>query len=102
VGETYRVGYNPDHRWFYFPRMRRDEALVFKVYESAKDGRARFTAHQLFDDRPRLRARRRARASRPERLRSSTAGLSSRPRVVADHGVDTRVGLEASARGRRR
>ena len=50
VGETYRVGYNPDHRWFYFPRMRRDEALVFKVYESAKDGRARFTAHSSFED----------------------------------------------------
>ena len=50
VGETYRIAYNPDHRWFYFPRMRRDEALVFKVYESAKDGRARFTAHSSFDD----------------------------------------------------
>jgi hypothetical protein len=50
VGETYRIAYNPDHRWFYFPRMRRDEALVFKVYESAKDGRARFTAHSSFED----------------------------------------------------
>ena len=50
VGETYRIGYNPDHRWFYFPEMRRNEALVFKVYESAKDGRARFTAHSSFND----------------------------------------------------
>ena len=50
VGETYRIGYNPDHRWFYFPRMRRDEALVFKVFDSAKDGRARFTAHSSFND----------------------------------------------------
>ena len=50
VGETYRIRYNPDHRWFYFPEMRRDEALVFKVYDSAKDGRARFTAHSSFDD----------------------------------------------------
>src|SRR6266516_3687196 len=50
VGETYRIAYNPDHRWFYFPLMRRDEALIFKVYESAKDGRARFTAHSSFDD----------------------------------------------------
>ena len=49
VGETYRVGYNPDHRWFYFPLMRRDEALVFKVFDSAKDGRARFTPHTSFD-----------------------------------------------------
>jgi hypothetical protein len=50
VGETYRVGYNPEHRWYYFPRMRRDEALVFKVFDSAKDGRARFTAHSSFED----------------------------------------------------
>jgi hypothetical protein len=50
VGETYRVGYNPDHRWFYFPLMRRDEALVFKVFDSAMDGRARFTAHSSFVD----------------------------------------------------
>jgi hypothetical protein len=30
--------------------MSRDEALVFKVYESETDGRARFTAHTSFDD----------------------------------------------------
>ena len=50
VGQTYRIKYNPAHRWFYFPRMRRDEALVFKVYDSEKDGRARFTPHTSFDD----------------------------------------------------
>ncbi len=50
VGETYQVKYNANHQWYYFPRMRRDEALVFKVYDSIKDGRARFTAHSAFDD----------------------------------------------------
>jgi hypothetical protein len=50
VGQTYRLRYNPAHRWFYFPEMRRDEALVFKVFDSAKDGRARFTPHTSFDD----------------------------------------------------
>jgi len=50
VGETYQISYNPDHRWFYFPKMTRNEALVFKVYESEKDGRARFTAHTSFPD----------------------------------------------------
>jgi hypothetical protein len=30
--------------------MRRDEALVFKVYDSAEDGRARWTAHTSFED----------------------------------------------------
>jgi ribosomal protein L34 len=50
VGQTYRLRYNPKHRWFYFPEMRRDEALVFKVYDSEKDGRARFTPHTSFED----------------------------------------------------
>jgi hypothetical protein len=50
VGQTYRLAYNPKHRWIYFPRMTRDEAFVFKVYDSAKDGRARFTAHTAFED----------------------------------------------------
>ena len=50
VGQTYRLKYNPKHRWVYFPEMRRDEALVFKVYDSEKDGRARFTPHTSFDD----------------------------------------------------
>lgn len=50
VGETYRISYDPDQRWFYFPNMRRDEALIFKVYDSETDGRARFTAHTSFED----------------------------------------------------
>jgi hypothetical protein len=50
VGETYQIAYNPNHDWYYFPKMRRDEAIVFKVYESKKDGRARFTAHTAFVD----------------------------------------------------
>jgi len=50
VGQTYAITYNPQHQWYWFPRMRRDEALVFKVYDSMKDGRARWTAHTAFDD----------------------------------------------------
>jgi len=50
VGQTYRLKYNANHRWYYFPEMRREEAMVFKVYDSAKDGRARFTPHTSFDD----------------------------------------------------
>ncbi|MDH5537627.1 MAG: methyltransferase [Betaproteobacteria bacterium] len=49
VGQTYRLRYNPAHCWFYFLEMRRDEVLVFKVFDSAKDGRARFTPHTSFD-----------------------------------------------------
>ena len=50
IGQTYAITYNPEHRWYWLPRMKRDEALVFKVYDSVKDGRARFTAHTAFDD----------------------------------------------------
>lgn len=49
VGQTYRLRHNPAHRWFYFPQMRRDEALVFKVFDSEKDGRARFTPHTAIE-----------------------------------------------------
>ena len=50
VGQTYAITYNSEHRWYWFPRMRRDEALVFKVYDSLTDGRARWTAHTAFHD----------------------------------------------------
>ena len=50
TGEIYQVVYSSNHRWFYFPKMRRDEALLLKTYDSATDGRARFTAHSAFDD----------------------------------------------------
>ena len=50
VGQTYSVKYNPNHQWYWFPRMRRDEALVFKVFDSETNGGARWTAHTAFDD----------------------------------------------------
>jgi hypothetical protein len=50
VGEIYGFLYNPKHRWFYFPRMTRNEAILLKCYDSMDDGRARFTAHTSFDD----------------------------------------------------
>ena len=50
IGQTSAITHNPAHRWYWFPRMRPDEALVFKVYDSLKDGRARFTAHTAFED----------------------------------------------------
>ncbi|MHA1564575.1 MAG: CmcJ/NvfI family oxidoreductase, partial [Alphaproteobacteria bacterium] len=50
IGEIYYIAHNPRHRWFYFPRMARDEVLMFKCYDTATDGRARFTAHSAFHD----------------------------------------------------
>ena len=49
-GETYSVKHNPNHRWFYFPEMSADEALLLKCYDSATDGRTRFGPHTAFID----------------------------------------------------
>jgi hypothetical protein len=50
VGEVYHCAFNPEHRWYYFPNMQRNEAVVFKTFDSSRDGRARWTAHTAFDD----------------------------------------------------
>jgi hypothetical protein len=50
IGQTYAIKFNPAHKWYWFPRMRREEAYVFKVFDSEKDGRARWTAHTAFAD----------------------------------------------------
>jgi len=50
VGQTYAITYSTDHVWYWFPQMRREEALVFKTYESLTDGRARWAAHTAFHD----------------------------------------------------
>jgi len=49
-GETYAVRHSPHHQWFYVPEMGEDEVLLLKCYDSAEDGRARFTAHSAFRD----------------------------------------------------
>ena len=49
-GETLHYTFNPKHYWYYFPHMERHEAVVFKTFESEKDGRARWTLHSAFDD----------------------------------------------------
>ena len=50
TAETYHIAYNAAHRWFYFPYMTRDEALVFKVFDSDASAGVRFTAHTSFED----------------------------------------------------
>ena len=50
LGEVYSVRYNPAHRWYYYPYMRPDQVLLIKTYDSADDGRARFSAHSAFAD----------------------------------------------------
>jgi hypothetical protein len=50
VGETYSVRYNPAHRWFYTPEMRRDEVLLLKIADTRTDISARFMPHTGFTD----------------------------------------------------
>ena len=50
TGEVYHIAYNPSHVWYHFPQMTRDEALVFKVFDSDLAKQSRFTAHSAFDD----------------------------------------------------
>ena len=50
TGELYLVQEeSPRHRWAYFSEMDRNEALVFKQYDSQVNGVARFTPHSAFD-----------------------------------------------------
>jgi hypothetical protein len=50
TGEYLGVTYRPSHRWFYAPDMLEDEVLVFKCFDTAIDGRARFVPHSGFVD----------------------------------------------------
>ena len=37
VGETASVVLNPEHRWIFYSEMRHNEALIFKVFDSASE-----------------------------------------------------------------
>jgi hypothetical protein len=50
TGEIYGVTYNPKQRWYYFPKMQPDEAVMIRCFDSARSGAARFSAHGAFDD----------------------------------------------------
>jgi len=50
TGELQVALYNRAQRWYYYPRMEPDHVLLFKTYDSALDGRARFTPHSSCKD----------------------------------------------------
>jgi hypothetical protein len=50
TGETYSITYNPNQRYYYFPKMQADEAVLIRCFDSAPEGPARFSAHTGFDD----------------------------------------------------
>jgi hypothetical protein len=50
TAEVYHISYSSEHKWFYFPKMTPEEALIFKVFDTDPDAGIRFTAHSAFDD----------------------------------------------------
>ena len=51
VGENLALEPRPEHRWAYFPQMQRNEAMLFKTFDSLDaPGLARSTIHSAFDD----------------------------------------------------
>ena len=48
VGEIYQLAHGAEQRWYWAPRMERDEVLLIKGWDSLDDGRARFTPHGAF------------------------------------------------------
>ena len=49
IGEIYSIRPNPDHEWVYLSAMQIDEVIFIKCFDSAEDGRARFTPHTAVD-----------------------------------------------------
>ncbi len=50
IGELQVALHDSGQRWYYFPEMQMDEALLIKTFDSETDGRARFTVHSSFED----------------------------------------------------
>ena len=45
----FNLAHNPDHRWWYAPRMRPDEILAFKLFDTKAD-EIQWTGHTAFHD----------------------------------------------------
>jgi hypothetical protein len=47
--EVYMIKFSAGHRWYYFPAMTTEEALLLKCFDSRPGNHARFTAHSALD-----------------------------------------------------
>jgi len=45
----FNLAYNPDHCWYYAPRMQPDEAFAFRLFDSDPDA-VQWTGHSAFED----------------------------------------------------
>ncbi|KAL9609070.1 MAG: hypothetical protein Q9167_006135 [Letrouitia subvulpina] len=48
-GENYVMKHRNGQKWYYFPKMTPDEAILLNTYDSETDGRARFVSHSAFE-----------------------------------------------------
>ncbi len=48
IGELQLVTWNPEHHWYWFSGVTRNEAVLIKTFDSALDGRARRSIHTAF------------------------------------------------------
>ena len=48
--ETRHAAFDARHKWFYFPQMNRNEALIFKNHDTEANGIARYSMHTAFED----------------------------------------------------
>ena len=48
TGAIYSIQHSPMHRWLYVSDMQPDQVVLLKCYDSADDGRAKFTGHTGF------------------------------------------------------
>ena len=48
TGEIYSFSYSEEHRWFYYPEMKRDEVMIFRTLDSDMDPFVP-TLHSAFD-----------------------------------------------------
>lgn len=50
IGGVLHLSHNPEQRWFYFPKMEREEIVLLKCFDSLGDGTAKWTCHGSFKD----------------------------------------------------
>ena len=50
IGELQVALHDSGQRWYYFPEMQMDEAVLIKTFDSETDGRTRFTLHSSCED----------------------------------------------------
>ena len=50
IGEIYRFAFNPEHKWYYYPQLSPNEAIMIRTFDSASINPMRCAPHCAFDD----------------------------------------------------